>query len=160
MMRKLMSIIKNWMKPSYIKEEFLKATKNGWCYTKNNDEVIVSIPHLVTRLADQVELEPVEPVAPTNTVAPVLSGESIVGSTLSVTSGTWTGDDTITYAYDWKSSTDGVTFTSIGVTTDTYVLVESDEGKTFQVEVTATNDAGNDIQVSNNVGPIDAAADA
>ena len=81
-------IIKNWMKPSYIKEEFLKATKKGWCYTKNNDEVIVAIPHLVTRLADQAELEP---VAPTNTVAPVLSGDSIVGSTLSVTSGTWTG---------------------------------------------------------------------
>ena len=144
-------IIKNWMKPSYIKEEFLKATKKGWCYTKNNDELIVAIPHLVTRLANQAESTA---TAPTNVEAPVLSGVEAIGSTLSVTTGTWTGDETITYTYDWKSSTDGITFTSTGVTANSYLLVAEDEGKTFQVEVTATNSAGNDIQVSNNVGPV------
>lgn len=38
---------------------------------------------------------------PVNTVAPVASGSTTAGGTLSVTTGTWTGNPTITYSYQW-----------------------------------------------------------
>jgi len=38
---------------------------------------------------------------PVNTVAPVASGTSAVGQTLTTTTGTWTGVAPITYAYQW-----------------------------------------------------------
>lgn len=246
--------IKNWMKPSYIKAEFLQATKQGWCYTKNNNEVIVAVPHLPNRLESQgldpetgeqleAPINNVLPivtgiakagntltttdgiwtgspiitytyawesspdgtawttvdgetnntlalteanvglryrskisaknsqgtvvansaasdvvvtslVAPSNTVVPVLSGTPEVGQTLSVTNGTWAGSPTINYTYNWKSSTDGLVFTSTGTTTSNYTLVEGDVDKTFQVEVTGTNTAGNATATSNNIGPV------
>ena len=41
-------------------------------------------------------------VAPANTVLPVISGSTTVGSTLTTTDGTWTGSPTPTYTYQWK----------------------------------------------------------
>ena len=245
--------IKLWMKPSYIKAEFLKATKQGWCYTKNNNEVIVAVPHLPARLESQgldpetgeVLLSPINNVlplvsgiakagetltstngewtsknditfesvweysvvantwiplsnstntlvlsesnvgqsirftvtavnesgdttvssvatskvvtslvAPSNTIAPIVSGTPEIGQTLSVTNGTWTGSPTINYTYNWKSSTDGTLFTSIGNATNSYVITEGDVDKTFQVEVTGTNTVGNAKAMSNNIGPV------
>lgn len=42
-------------KPNYVKDEDVIATKSGWCYTPNHNEVLVAIPHLDQRLADDAE---------------------------------------------------------------------------------------------------------
>lgn len=41
-----MAIDEKWEKPSWYPDEDVKATKQGWVYTKNNDEVLSSIPNL------------------------------------------------------------------------------------------------------------------
>lgn len=245
--------IKLWMKPSYIKAEFLKATKKGWCYTKNNDEVIVAVPHLSNRLESQgldpetgeqleAPINKVLPIVdgiakagntltstngewtsksdieyqtvweysittntwvklaetsnslvltesnvgqnirftvtatnetgsttvssvqtskvitsiinPSNTGAPVLSGTAKAGNTLTTTNGTWTGTAPITYTYKWEESTNGTTWTSYSGTTNSITLTESNVGKRYRVEVTATNAGSSAKVLSNVIGPI------
>ena len=51
--------------------------------------------------------------APSNTVLPVISGTLRIGSVQSVTTGTWTNSPT-SYAYQWQSSANGVSWTNIG----------------------------------------------
>ncbi len=85
------------------------------------------------------------PVAPTNTVAPVASGTATVGSTLSVTTGTWTGDATIVYTYQWQRA--GVNIGS--ATANTYLLVTADAGTSVRCVVTGTNGVGNASANSN-----------
>ena len=50
-------------------------------------------------------------VAPVNTLAPVISGLPIIGTTLSAASGTWASSGTSTW--QWQTSTDGVTYTNV-----------------------------------------------
>jgi hypothetical protein len=86
---------------------------------------------------------------PANTVAPALSGTAEVGQTLTCSTGTWTGDPTITYAYQWKR--DGVNIS--GATANTYLLDVLDEGENILCTVTATNGVGSDSEDSNTVVP-------
>jgi len=59
--------------------------------------------------------------APSNTALPVISGTLRIGSAQSVTTGTWTNSPT-SYAYQWQSSTNGVSWTNIGGwATSTYI---------------------------------------
>ena len=90
------------------------------------------------------------PSGPVNTVAPVVSGTPEVGETLSCTEGTWTGEGTITYAYQWRRN--GVNIS--GATSSTYELVEADEDAMISCRVTATDDEGSRSRVSNAVGPV------
>lgn len=90
--------------------------------------------------------------APVNTVAPVISGNTQVGQTLTTTDGTWTGDATITFTYQWQRN--GVNIAS--ATNNTYVVVEADAGKTnagvaqpITCVVTGTNASGNSTGTSN-----------
>lgn len=133
--------IKNWMKPSYIKAEFLKATKRGWVYTNNHDEVIIAVSALPAKLANAgLNPDGTLPNSPVNTVAPLVTGIAQLGNTLSATTGTWTGDA--------PNGTDS--FTTIdGETTNAIVLTESHDGKYIRVTVTGTNTAGNSSTVSN-----------
>lgn len=96
------------------------------------------------------------PVAPVNTVSPVVSGTTQVGQTLSVTTGTWTGTAPITYTYQWRR--DGTPIS--GATASTYALVTADLAATMTCAVTATNAAGNTTAVSNAVGPVTSGASA
>ena len=82
------------------------------------------------------------PSAPTNSVLPVVSGTTRTGSTLTATSGTWTGAPT--YAYQWqRASTSTGAYSNIGsAINNTYVLTDSDIGKYIKVSVVATNGAG------------------
>lgn len=52
-------------KPSYVNGDDVIATKSGWCYTPNHNEVLVAIPHLDKRL-DQPDVPevPAEPEVP------------------------------------------------------------------------------------------------
>lgn len=77
-------------------------------------------------------------VAPTNTVAPAITGDAEVGETLTSSTGTFTGDATITYTYQWFAG--GVALS--GATTSTLLLTSAHLGKIIQVRVTGTNNSG------------------
>jgi hypothetical protein len=85
--------------------------------------------------------------APINDIAPVVSGLLTTGSTLSCTTGTWSGAPTITYAYQWRRG--GVDI--VGATSSTYVLVVADMYNNIDCLVTATNAFGNGQAPSNSV---------
>ena len=78
------------------------------------------------------------------TGAPAISGTAQVGQTLTAdTSGIADEDglDNVSYSYQWLSSRD----TEIaGATSSTYTPQSSDNGKTIKVQVTFTDDAGNE----------------
>lgn len=85
--------------------------------------------------------------APTNTVAPIISGLEAVGRSLSVTTGTWAANgNTITgYTYQWQASSNGTSDwanVSTGGTASTYVPTSAESGKYLRVVVGATNDVG------------------
>ena len=93
-------------------------------------------------------------VAPSNTVAPSISGSPVVGSTLTANNGTWAGSLPITYTYQWLKG--GVNIS--GATAQTYVPVTGDIGGTITVTVTGTNTSGNASATSAGVGPVTAAS--
>lgn len=78
--------------------------------------------------------------APVNTVAPVISGSAVVGNTLSVSNGTWTGSPT-SFAYQWqRDNQGGGTYTDIpAATASVYVLANPDSGCRVRCKVLASN---------------------
>lgn len=84
-------------------------------------------------------------VLPVNTVAPVISGSTSLGSVLSSTTGTWTGTPTITFAYQWYRGATLIT----GATSSTYTIVVADSAAALTCQVTATNIAGSTSATSN-----------
>ena len=83
------------------------------------------------------------PAAPSNSVAPVISGTARTGSTLSTTNGTWTGSAS-SYTYQWKraSAASGSYSNISSATSSTYVLTDADIDKYIKVSVIATNGIG------------------
>lgn len=75
---------------------------------------------------------------PANTSVPVVSGTAAVGSTLTSSTGTWTGTDPITFAYQWQRGTTNIS----GATSSSYLIQAGDAGSTLRCVVTATNVAG------------------
>ena len=84
---------------------------------------------------------------PVNTVAPVISGSTTLGSVLTTTDGTWTGTSPITFSYQWKRG--GVSIG--GATASTYTLVAADSSANITCEVTGTNVAGSVAANSNTI---------
>jgi hypothetical protein len=74
---------------------------------------------------------------------PTISGDAIVGATLTADSGTW-DDPNATLSLAWqRCSADGSTCTPIdGATTSTYTLTDDDIGSAIGLTITATNPAG------------------
>ncbi len=85
------------------------------------------------------------PWSPVNTEAPVASGSTSVGQTLSCAPGSWTGKIAPTFAYAWLR--DGVAIP--GATANTYVVQSADEGNGITCRVTATNKYGSAAAASN-----------
>ena len=83
------------------------------------------------------------PTAPTNSAAPVVSGTTLTGSTLSTTNGTWTGSPS-SYTYQWKraSAASGSYSNISSATSSTYVVTDADIDKYIKVSVIATNGIG------------------
>jgi hypothetical protein len=88
--------------------------------------------------------------SPAVTAPPAISGTTRVGQTLSSTTGTWSGTQPITFAYQWRRcDAGGGTCANIaGATSQTYVLASADQGRTIRVVVTATNSIGSSSSTS------------
>lgn len=101
---------------------------------------------LKTQTAEQIAGTPSTPpaTAPQNTALPVISGSPDVGTTISVSNGTWTGDAPITYTYQWNVAGTPVS----GQTSQTYTVQVGNAGKAITATVTATNSAGNSSATS------------
>ena len=89
--------------------------------------------------------------APVNQALPVITGATTLGSTLSVSTGTWAVAPTIVN-YQWlrcTSNTDRTKCSTIsGATTNKYVVTASDTSNYFLVSVTALDSTGSGTTVS------------
>ena len=102
---------------------------------------------------------------PTPTGEPVISGSPVAGQRLSATNGSWTGDQPMTFAYQWVrcgadgGNPDGSNCTTIsGATGTTYVLTSAEVGSRMRVRVTAMNSSGSQTAASNPTGTVKANA--
>jgi len=81
--------------------------------------------------------------SPNCTSPPIISGNTIlVGSVLTTTDGTWTGNPTPTYDYQWKRGA-----TNIGTNSPNYTTVFADANTSITCVVTATN-AVNSVSIT------------
>lgn len=97
--------------------------------------------------------------APVNAAAPTVTLSSYIapvpGSRLTATTGTWTSQTSITYAYQWQRSGDNSVFGDVpGATSSTYTVQSVDVGTYFRVRVTATNANGSTASASSSVAPV------
>ena len=85
-----------------------------------------------------------QPMVPSNTVAPEVSGTPQVGQTINTSSGTWSGTAPITYEYRWQASADGATgWANIaGATASTLTPQVEQQGLYLRARVRGTNAAG------------------
>lgn len=81
---------------------------------------------------------------PRNTIAPSISGTPREGETLSANPGTWSGDQPISFGYQWlRCDANGGNCTAIGGATGrSYTLTAADVGRSIRVRVTARNSGG------------------
>lgn len=95
-------------------------------------------------------------MTPTNTAAPVVSGDLAVGGILTTTNGSWSGTPAPAISRAWQWSVDGSSgWTTIpGQIGATYTTTEDDADYYVRCLVTATNSAGTASTASNVVGPI------
>jgi hypothetical protein len=77
-------------------------------------------------------------VDPTNTARPEISGNPQQGQTLDASTGTWSGDPTPTYTYQWERCSDGCANID-GARASSYLVSVDDIGYALEVDVTATN---------------------
>ena len=103
------------------------------------------------RQSNFVNVTPTQPAGPAQnspaTGTPTISGMAQVGETLTAdTSGI--GDDdglaNVTFSYQWIASDGAVDIDITSATVSSYTPVDADEGQTIQVQVSFTDDAGND----------------
>jgi len=92
---------------------------------------------------------------PVNTARPSISGSALEGSTLTATTGTWTGTSP-TFAYQWqRCDTAGASCANIlGATSSTYSPTGLDVGNTLRVIVTASNSIGSGSSISHQTATI------
>jgi hypothetical protein len=84
-------------------------------------------------------LGPVIARAVQNTAAPQLTGSAQADRTLTVSTGTWTGTEPITYSYQWQRHVDGEWENIAAATSGRYTLTAEDIGLRVRAAVTATN---------------------
>jgi hypothetical protein len=93
--------------------------------------------------------------APANTAPPTITGTPRFASTLTASTGTWSGTTPLTFTYQWQRSTNATTWSNItSATRSTYSLGISDINARIRVVVTATNPAGSAASTSAAAGPV------
>jgi hypothetical protein len=109
--------------------------------------------------AYSAELGPVLPQPPVNVVLPRVSGSTLIGATVTGTTGNWSPAGT-SYAFQWQRD-DGSGFAAIGgATRSTYKLSVADKDAKLRLQITATNADGQLKAWSPAIGPIRAPAAA
>ncbi|MFL5955435.1 MAG: hypothetical protein ACJ76I_15145 [Gaiellaceae bacterium] len=100
------------------------------------------------------------PPEPVNTVAPAISGTAQAGSTLTVSQGTWSGAQPISYAYQWQQCDSAAAncLNVSGQTTTSYVVNSGDVGRRLRASVTATNPGGGTVVNTSATSVVTAAA--
>ena len=81
-------------------------------------------------------------ILPKNTALPSIGGTLKNGQLLSVTNGTWTGSEPITYTYQWQLCLLGTCTDIAKATSQTFLLSGLNLGSTLRAIVTAKNAAG------------------
>lgn len=94
--------------------------------------------------------------APTNAVAPSITGSPTVGSTLVANAGSWNGTPTPSTTGEWDRSSNPSTgaYTLLQSTATNYIVTAADLGKYITVLITAKNASGTATARSTSVGPI------
>ena len=87
---------------------------------------------------------------PTNTAPPAISGQPLLGGTLTTSSGSWSGTTPTSYTVRWlRCNSAGAACAPIaGATNTAYVVGTADVGRRIRSEVTATNADGSATAVS------------
>jgi hypothetical protein len=99
----------------------------------------------------------VTPMAPLDSLLPVISGLFEVGQMLTASTGAWQGTPALTYTYQWQLCKIATCTDLPGATSSSYTLSlfpALDGGDTIQVVVTATNDFGSATAESAKLGPV------
>jgi thermitase len=91
--------------------------------------------------------------APGTRGRPVVSGAATVGSTLTVSTGSWSRAPT-GYAYQWERCWEGLCLPMPGATGAAYTLAPTDLGSSFYAEVTASNATGSTQAISTQTGAV------
>lgn len=105
-----------------------------------------TLPDLIAEMISRRIMAGPPPAVPVNTVAPAVTGTPTVGSTLSLSNGTWTGSPT-SYAYQWQEDIASVWTNISGATSNTYV---TDHAGTYRGVVVATNAFGDSDPANSN----------
>jgi len=92
------------------------------------------------------------PFPPALTTAPVVTGSTQQGSTLSCSTGVWAGTPAPTYTYQWRRDGSNIG----GATSNTYATQVADIGTAVDCMVTATNSGGAASSDSNNINVVTA----
>lgn len=134
------------------------ATANTYVLVTADYNTLITVSLIATNsagstTATSLATSAILPANPVNTVAPAITGTITEGNTLTCSTGTWTSQNTIIYAYQWKRGA-----TNVGTNANTYVLVSGDVGSTMTCVVTATNSGGATTQVSNTTTTVQANA--
>ena len=96
----------------------------------------------------------IEGILPKNTALPSISGTLKLNQLLTVTNGSWTGSEPISYAYQWQLCILGTCTDIAKATNPTLLLGTLDVANTVRVVVTATNAAGKVAAISPVTGVI------
>jgi len=91
---------------------------------------------------------PVNP--PVNTVLPVISGNAQIGVSLGASTGSWSGQAPISFAFQWCRG--GIAIP--GATGASYLLASADAGALITCVITATNAGGSASATSAALGPV------
>lgn len=133
-------------------------------YTLSDSDVATTVAVSVTATDTNGSLTDIspatQPIAPSDgpisTAAPAITGTPQAGSTLSASTGAWSGAAISTFAYQWEScdASGGNCAPISGATSSTYVPTLSDVGTTIAVVVTAAAAASSVNAYSVPVGPV------
>jgi hypothetical protein len=92
---------------------------------------------------------PTKAGAPIESAPPTISGQAVVGETLTATTGSWKGTQPISYTFKWQTCNPGMTScTANGDTGNTYTIAAGDNGKRVRVRVQAKNADGESAGLS------------
>jgi hypothetical protein len=109
--------------------------------------------------AYSADLGPVLPQPPLDVVLPRVSGSTLIGATLTGTTGNWNPSGT-SYAFQWQRD-DGTGYAAVGgATRSTYKLSAADKDAKLRLQILATNADGQLKAWSAAIGPIRAPAAA